>query len=174
LQRQHGFGAKDVRAVRLDVPPLIDHLVGRPPKPEMAINYARLCARYVTAAALTGQGVKFSDFADAAYARADVQDLAQRVVLTIREDDPNALDPIGVEIDLTDGQTLTTRVDAVYGCPANPMTREAQIEKLQMNAETAVVTLPQAQIDTLITTIAGLEDVANARTLVDLTIGEGR
>ncbi|MEM7190988.1 MAG: MmgE/PrpD family protein, partial [Pseudomonadota bacterium] len=46
LQRQHGFGAKDVRAVRLDVPPLIDHLVGRPPKPEMAINYARLCARY--------------------------------------------------------------------------------------------------------------------------------
>ncbi|MEM1163981.1 MAG: MmgE/PrpD family protein, partial [Pseudomonadota bacterium] len=171
LQRAHGFAASDVRAIDLDVPPLIQHLVGRPPRAEMAINYARLCARYVTAAALTGQGVRFEDFNDAAYARTDVQDLAGRIALSVREDDPNALAPIGIRITLKDGARLEMTVTDVYGAPANPMTRDAQIEKLHMNADSARADFSGSAVQDLVAAVDDLEVLSDVTALVDLTIG---
>ncbi|MEM6622773.1 MAG: MmgE/PrpD family protein [Pseudomonadota bacterium] len=173
LQRAHGFGAADVAAVRLSVPPLIEHLVGRPPKTEMAINYARLCARYVLAAALQGQGVAIADFTDAAYRRADVQDLADRVTMEVRSgDDPNALVPIGLEIALHDGRALTAQVRDVYGAPQNPMSPDARVQKVRQMAALANPPLAEAQATRLIELVDRLEDVADVRMLVDAaTVG---
>ena len=172
LQRAHGFDAADVVAVRLSVPPLIDHLVGRPPRQEMPINYARLCARYVLACALYGQGVEIADFTDAAYRRTDRQDLAQRTKLTVRTgDDPNALTPIGVEIDLSDGRSLTTEVTQVYGAPGRPMSQDARLAKLAEMCRLAARPVPSDQQTRLIDAVARLEEMEDVRDLIDLTIG---
>ena len=56
LRRRHGFGASDIAGVKAYVPPLVHHLVGRPPRSQMQINYARLCASYVAAASFLRDG----------------------------------------------------------------------------------------------------------------------
>lgn len=170
LQTEHGFSAGDVAAIDLTVPPLIQHLVGRPPRSEMAINYARLSARYVVASALHGP-LSQSDFTDAAYARADVQNLAQRVTLTVRDgDDPNALVPIDAAVRLRDGRTLEKRVVDVYGAPENAMTHEAQIAKLVGNCADAPRPLSPERAARLAGSVAELESLEDVRALVDLAI----
>ena len=171
LQREHGFTAGQVAKIRLTVPPLIEHLVGRPPKTEMAINYARLCTCYVLACALHGGGVALSDFNDQAYRRQDRQDLAARTSITVEDrGDPNALVPIGVEIELADGQVLTTDVQEVYGSPQNPMTRDAHLAKFRQNCLDGVRLLPDDQIEAMIRMVDDLENLPDVRGLVDLTI----
>lgn len=171
LQREHRFRPEQVAEIRLSVPPLIEHLVGRPPQTEMAINYARLCARYVLACALHGDGVALTDFVPEAYRRRDRQALAARTSITVEDaGDPNALVPIVIEIHLTDGGVLRRTVEAVYGSPENPMTREAQLAKFRQNCADAVRPLPDAQVDALIEAVDNLEDLVDVAALVDRTI----
>lgn len=171
LQREHSFTASDVAKVDLTVPPLIEHLVGRPPKTEMMINYARLCARYVLACALHSGGVALADFSPEAYKRADRQDLARRTTITVQDDgDPNALVPIGITITLADGTRLTQTVRDVYGSPANPMSHDAHLEKFRQNCRDAVHPLPDDQAQALIDAVDALEDLPEATRLVDLSI----
>ncbi|MEM1298494.1 MAG: MmgE/PrpD family protein [Pseudomonadota bacterium] len=151
LQHEHRFAASDIAEIKLTVPPLIQHLVGRPPKTQMAINYARLCARYVLACAMHGGGIGLSDFTLEAYLRADRQDLAERTRMVVQDDgDPNALVPIGVAITLKDGTKLHTRVEHVYGSPENPMTRDAHLAKFRQNCWDGTNPLPRSQVDDLI------------------------
>jgi 2-methylcitrate dehydratase PrpD len=163
LQRAHGFAAADIAEIALTVPPLIQHLVGRPPKPEMAINYARLCARYVLACAMHGDGIRMSDFTPEAYLREDRQSLAARTRMVVQDDgDPNALVPIGVEIALTDGSRLRTEVRHVYGSPENPMTRDAHLAKFRQNCLDGRHPLSPAEINGLIDacdTLHGIPDI---------------
>lgn len=179
LQRAHGFVAGDVTAIRLSVPPLIRHLVGRPPKTEMAINYARLSAAYVTACALHAPLTR-DDFTDAAYQRADRQALANRISMQVREgDDPNALTPIHIELDTAGGEmvggetaggeTLRHSVDHVYGCPANPMSRDAQVEKFRLCCGHAARPLAEGAPDRMIDVMDRLEALSDVRVLVALT-----
>lgn len=167
LQKEHGFAATDIASVRLDVPPLIQHLVGRPPKTEMAINYARLCARYVLACAMFGKGIVLSDFTPAAYTRTDVQALAGKVNLNVVDGgDPNALVPIGIEIALTDGGTPQRTVEHVYGSPENPMTREAHLMKFRQNCADGRGELTPATVDGLVQAVDKLEHLNDVSDLV--------
>ena len=52
LCREHDLSVADIDKVVARVPPLIAQLVSRPLAPNMGVNYARLCARFVTARAL--------------------------------------------------------------------------------------------------------------------------
>ena len=73
-ERQHGCQAAAIDRVTARVPPLVHHLVGRPPQEQMSINYARLCARYLAARALLRGGVGFEDFTPAGvWRRADAR-----------------------------------------------------------------------------------------------------
>ena len=167
LQRQHNFGADDISQIELTVPPLIQHLVGRPPKTEMAINYARLCTRYVLACAMYGDGISLSDFTPEAYLRADRQMLAERTRLVVRDDgDPNALVPIGVEITLKDGTQLRAKVENVYGSPENPMTREAHLAKFRQNCLDAAKPLPENRIEEMIGACDDLRQVDDIAALI--------
>jgi 2-methylcitrate dehydratase PrpD len=166
LQRAHGFAAAEVARIRCRVPPLVHHLVGRPPQARMAINYARLCAAYVAARALLRGKVDLADFTDAAYADPASQDLAHRITVEVApEVDANALTPIEITIELTDGRTLATRLDVVYGNPAKPMSREAQLEKLHANA--ALARIPTAQVERVIALVDELETLTDVSALVD-------
>lgn len=168
LQRKHGFAATEVAGIDLTVPPLIQHLVGRPPRTEMTINYARLCARYVLACALFGDRLRMSDFTPEAYRREDLHRLAGRTRIRVRDDgNPNALVPIGIEIELENGARFETRVEDVYGSSANPMTREAHLAKFRQNCVDGLENLSTEQIDGAIEICDGLEDLQNVGQLLE-------
>jgi aconitate decarboxylase len=172
LRRRHGFTASEIARVKALVPPLVHHLVGRPPRSQMQINYARLCASYVAACAFLHGTVAFLDFSDAAYTDPITQDLASRIALEVRDvGDPNALVPVEVEVTLTTGARHTARIEAVYGNPAKPMTRDAHIAKFLANAASAARPLREDQARTLVDLVDNLENIDDVTKVVDHVIG---
>lgn len=172
VRQRHGLRPDDIAEVKAYVPPLVHHLVGRAPRAQMSINYARLCAPYVAACALLRGTVSLEDFNDAAYSDAATQHLASRISIEVRDrGDPNALTPVEVEIRLADGTRLTTQIDVVYGNPAKPMTREAQIAKFMANAASAAKPLSSEQTHRLVALIDDLEEVGDVRQIVDALTG---
>lgn len=171
LKTRHGFDSGDIARVSIDVPPLVNQLVGRPPKTDMEINYARLCARYTAACALISGALSVDDFSAAAYARLEHQDLAGRIKLNPQSDlDPNALTPVNVKIAMRDGSELTeTRAD-VYGSPSRAMTRRAQIDKLTGNCQRSAKPLNAVEVEQLGELVDGLDGLADVSDLVSATI----
>ena len=100
LQRQHGFAAQDVQNVVCTVPPLTARLVGRPARPGISANQARLSAPYVLACALQDAGVDVDDFSAA---RSPIPRLALAARIEVQADDnpdANALTPVAVAVGL--------------------------------------------------------------------------
>src|SRR5689334_11478473 len=64
LQAEHGFRAAELEGAEAHVPPLTQHLIGRPVTDDMSINYARLCGSYVSACALLHGALSIEDFTD--------------------------------------------------------------------------------------------------------------
>jgi aconitate decarboxylase len=171
LQRREGFAAADVAAIEARVPPLVHHLVGRPPERQMAINYARLCAAYCAARVLVTGGLAVEDFRAEAYADPATHDLARRVTLRVDDrGDPNALTPVEVAIALRDGRRLSANADVVYGNPAKPMTRDAHLDKFRRNAAAAASPLDPADVEALIAAVDGLETLPDVTQLVDFAV----
>lgn len=173
LRDEHGLTSDAIESIQIFVPPLINHLVGRPPREKMAINYARLCARYVAACALIGGEIALADFNDAAYLRPEHQALAGRTAIIVEPADPNALTPIRLEMTLRDGRVVERLITEVYGTPANSMTRAAQLTKFRANCAGAARPLPRSQVDALIQAVDELEDAEDVTGLVDLTVVAG-
>ena len=168
LQREHGFAAEDIARIDLTVPPLIKHLVGRPPRVDMGVNYARLCARYVLACAMHGGDVLMSDFTPDAYRREDRQRLANATQMTVQDvGDPNALVPIGVEISLRDGSKHRGDVTDVYGSPENPMSHSAHLAKFRKNCGDGPKAMTAKQIEALIDLVERIEDLTDVRRLAE-------
>lgn len=133
LMAAHAFGPDEVRAGRFLVPPLTHRLVGRPPRDDMTVAYARLCLSFVGAACLRRGTVAPDDFSSAA--RSDPANLALAGRLTVVENgnpDPNALHPVRVELDLTDGSRLACDVAEVLGSPARPLSPQAARAKFDL------------------------------------------
>jgi 2-methylcitrate dehydratase PrpD len=169
LRRQHGFQAEAIDRVTARVPPLVQHLVGRPPQAQMTINYARLCARYLAVRALLRGGIGFEDFTSQAYGDPQTQELAQRVGIEVRDGgDPNALTPVEVEIALRDGGRHTVRLDVVLGNPAKPLDRDGQLEKLRRNCRAAAHPMQLHTVERLIEKIDRLEEVTDVAEIAGL------
>ena len=169
LRRAHRLDPDAIEQVITRVPPLVRHLVGRPPQEEMQANYARLCAPYVAACALRRDGVRLEDFAPAAYRDGPTQDLAHRVSLEVRDaGNPNALSPVEVEIVLRDASRHATRIETVYGNPKKPLSRADHLAKFTSNCAAAAHPLPPENAERLIARIDRLEEVADVTELVDL------
>ena len=157
-----------VEQVTARVPPLVHHLVGRTVADDMDVNYARLCCRYVAACALLRGRVGSEDFLPDALRDPDTLDLARRVdVVVDGNPDPNALVPVTVEISLRDGRGETERVEVMYGHPARPMTRGAQLDKFRRNCEAAARPIPPEAAERVIAAVARLESLPDVRALVD-------
>lgn len=168
LMREHGFSAADVEEVRASVPPLVHQLVGRPVAASMLPNYARLCASYVAACALRRGTVTVEDFRASALGDADSLALAQRIaVRTDGNPDPNALTPVSVEIRLKDGRSFDTRLDVVYGNPARPLSRAAELEKLYRNFEAAALPMARRKAERLTALIDDLDRLDDVRELIE-------
>ncbi|MEO0981066.1 MAG: MmgE/PrpD family protein [Pseudomonadota bacterium] len=130
--REQGVLAKDVKAVTLTAPPLIQRLVGRPIAPDMTANFARLCFQYSGAVALLRGQVGLEDFSEAALREQDVHALGPKIkVVDSGHPDPAAFAPQTASATLTSGEVVEARIDALYGSPADPMTREMHLEKFR-------------------------------------------
>ena len=81
--------------------------------------------------------------------------------------DPNALVPVTVENNLRDGRSDTERVDVMYGNPARPMTRVAQLEKFRCNCAAAARPITPEPAERLIAAAARLESLSDVTALVD-------
>jgi len=171
LRQEHGFGADDVARIEAHVPPLTHRLVARPAQAGMSANQARLSVPYVVACALLEAGVDVDDFRPEALADPARLALAERVTVAADDNpDPNALAPVAVSVVLNDGSRREARVSAVYGSPARPMGREAQLAKSRRNWISGARPLPAAGGEQLIALIDELEAVADVVTLVDLMV----
>jgi aconitate decarboxylase len=169
LQREHGFGAEDVQGVVCRVPPLTAQLVGRPARPGMGANQARLCAPYVLACALQDGGVDVDDFSAAALADPGRLALAARIEVQPDDNpDPNALTPVEVAVLLADGRRPAARVEEVYGSPGRPMGREAQLTKFRRNWISGAAALPEPAGEALIAAVDRLEAEGDVASLLDL------
>ena len=128
LQRliaEHGVSAEIVSGGRFHVPPLTQRLVGRPPHGGMTVAYARLCLPYVGAICLRRGTVGLTDFTPDALTDATTLGLATRLDVVLDGNrDPNAMHPVRVELDLSDGRTIACDVTTVLGSPARPLSSE--------------------------------------------------
>lgn len=171
LAAEHGFSGGEVATVTATVPPLTHHLVGRPPRPDMTQNYARLCASFAAARLLLAGDLGVGDFTEAALNDPETLDLAGRIAVTPDgNSDPNALTPVTVTVRLRTGTELSRTVDVVYGNPARPLTREAHLAKFRGNLRFAAGPVPPGNAETLIALVDDLESLDDARRLVDLVV----
>ena len=163
-----GGGPGMISKVVARVPSLVHHLVGRPVTDNMDVNYARLCCRYVAACALLRGRVSPADFRPDAIRDRGTLELARRVDLVVDGNpDPNALVPVTVEIALGDGRRESECVEVMYGHPARPMTRSAQLDKFRGNCEAAARPLPPEAAERIIAAVARLESLPDVSALVD-------
>ena len=161
-------GGSAVEQVIARAPPLVHHLVGRMVIDDMDVNYGRLCCRYVAACALLRGRVGPEDFRADAMRDPDTLALARRVdVVVDGNQNPNALVPVTVEIVLRDGRGATERVEVMYGHPARPMTRGAQLEKFRRNCEAAARPISPEAAERVIAAVARLESLPDVGALVD-------
>ena len=127
-----GVRPDNVEQIKLTAPPLIHRLVGRPIKHGMAVNYARLCFQYSGAVALKSGTVGLEDFTDARLADSETLQLGERIqVIDDGGSDPAAFTPQVAVATLKDGQEVRDEINALYGSPSDPMTREAHLAKFK-------------------------------------------
>lgn len=169
LMAEHGFAGSDVASVSASVPPLIHHLIGRPPQPGMTQNYARLCGAYASARLLLAGDLGVGDFTEATLNDAATLDLAGRIaIVPDGNPDPNALTPVTVTVRLRSGVELSREIAVVYGNPAKALTRDAHLAKFRANLAFAAGPIPPGNAGTLIAMVDDLESLDDARRLVDL------
>ena len=94
LRREHSVDESKVSRVTARVPPLINHLVGRPVTDNMDINYARRCACFAAARVLISGNLVYEDFSESGRQDPDTLSVARRVHIEVDDNpDPNALTP---------------------------------------------------------------------------------
>ncbi len=171
LQAAHGFHAAEIDRAEARIPPLTQHLIGRPARDDMAVNYARLCGAYVSACALLRGTLDIGDFSEARRRDAATLALARRIATVVDANpDPNALTPITVSVRLKDGRQFSRRVDTVYGNPAKPMHRDAHLAKFRRNFASCRDPLPERNAERLIDMLDGIEHVADVREIGALLV----
>jgi aconitate decarboxylase len=171
LRQAHGFANDDIAAIRVLAPPLVIQLVDRPPSPQMAASYARLCLPYVAATALLRGTVSVGDFEPAALQDPARHALAARI--SVRHDGNaslNALAPQRVEVDLKSGQSWAMDLPSVLGAPGRPLGRERHLAKFRLAAASGLQPMPTARIEALIELVDRLEQLPDVRSLVDLLV----
>ena len=168
---QHRIAAQDIEHIEVAAPPLILRLVGRPIKPGMDANYARLCLPYLAATHLVRGQVTLDDFT--AEAMADPHRLALTArVTTVANDctDPNALAPQTVRLTLAGGASVQIDLPAILGHPSRPLSAAAQ--RAKFNACCAHAGLTEQATDALHQACARLADLEDLARWISLMRGD--
>ena len=131
LMKSRGFARNDIAAIDVEVPQLVKRLVGRPDIPAPAPNYAKLCLPFVAGTYLEHGTVDVEHFIGDEMLQ-NPRTHAYASLVTVRQNDNpshSAMAPLTVAVTLKSGETHSVYVEAVYGHPNNPLSREENLDK---------------------------------------------
>jgi len=111
-----------VESVDVAAPPLINRLVGRPYRPDMAPSYARLCLAFLVPLILRDGIVNPACFTADQFADPALAALGDKVTVRLDDNsDPNALAPQQLVIALKGGSRIERTIIGNLGSPEAPM-----------------------------------------------------
>lgn len=171
LRQQHHIQPQDIAEVIVEAPPLVKNLVGRAaPGPTPSAQFAKLCIPIVLAHVFLKGDVFIPDFEGEALSDPQVHGLAQkiRVVRSDAVQDENAMVPLILHLRLQDGRQYRTRLDAVLGSPAKPLSQEGHLRKFRRCWQHGGSHLPTDNAERLITMVQHLEDIEDVGDLCRL------
>ena len=130
---KHDIDVQDIEEIKVEVPPLIMLLVGRPLTETMTSSYARLCLKYVGPMMLLNGDIDPRLYPEGTGASDEIKQLGERFNIVLNDiTDPNALGPQSCTIRLKSGAEYKAHCDIPYGSPGNRMdkaAREAKVRK---------------------------------------------
>ena len=163
LVEKHRVGLDQVKKVRVSLPRTIHDMHGIFPRYKGKFE-ALLSTHYVVAAILHDKALTLTQFEPARYEDPRLRTFAEGQV-EMKLDTTLTGVQAAVEAETTDGKTLAVRCEHAKGSPENPLTRAQIEEKFRIYANGR---LPAAQIDEVIRTVSGLEDLESTRRLMDI------
>ena len=170
--REEGLTPSRLLNLELTAPPLIHQLVVRPAKPNMDLNYARLCFPYLGAVALTCGAVNLEHFDDSLLNDPDILALARRFGASPNDaSDPAAFTPQTLTARLRDGSRMFRQVDQLPGSPRQPLSERECHAKVRDCL--AWAHLDAARTAALIEAAASLPSAVDARCLLDAVAWDG-
>jgi|UniRef100_UPI0040486F82 aconitate decarboxylase len=132
LRREHGFAVEQVKRITVAGPPLINHLVNRPPIQNPLPNYARLCMPYVLAKVLQHGEIEPTHYDQDALEDPVTFALSQKVTMVSDGNpDPNTFAPQTVTVELTSGECLVKVLNEVLASPARRLDKQARDKKFR-------------------------------------------
>ena len=138
---------------------------------KMTINYARLCAQYVSACALIRQGLAISDFNGDAYNDPDRQNLAAKIKLIPYDaPNPNDLVPIQLTLEMEDGTEHKHELSDVYGAPAKPMSKSDYLKKFRNDCQLSARPISGTRTERLIQLAESLERQSDLNAVVECLV----
>ncbi|MEM8696188.1 MAG: MmgE/PrpD family protein [Pseudomonadota bacterium] len=124
---------KAVQSVDVAAPPLINRLVGRPYKPDMAPSYARLCLAFLVPLLLRDGIVNPACFTPEQFADPALSALGGKVSVRLDDNpDPNALAPQQLTIMLKNGGHIAREITGNLGSPEAPMSADQAAAKYDL------------------------------------------
>lgn len=153
----------EIADIKVEVPPLIMLLVGRPLTETMTSSYARLCLKFVGPMMLLNGDIDPRLFPENNGPGEEIKKLGERFTIVLNDvTDPNALGPQSCTITLKSGQQYKAYCDVPYGSPGNRMKRAAREAKVRKCFE---VGGRQADPQALIDAVDRIENMDDIRVL---------
>ena len=165
LRREHGFAVEQVKRITVKGPPLINHLVNRPPIQNPSPNYARLCMPYVLAKVLQHGEIEPTHYNQDALRDPVTFALSQKVTMVSDGNpDPNTFAPQTVTVELTNGECLVKVLSEVLASPSRRLGKEARDKKFKSCWALAKTTLETP--DTIMAQLEQLQTLEDVRPLL--------
>lgn len=174
LTKAHGFTADDIESITCVVPQLVYTLMGRPDVADPAPNYAKLCLPFVIGTYLVHGDVDVEHFLGAEMLQNPrTHDIARRVTL-IKDDNPShsAMTPQTISVKLKSGDEHSVVVEAAYGHPDNPLSREENLNKFWRCWRRAK-DLDEAAGKALISAVESIEEMPDVAMLTQYLVAPG-
>lgn len=132
LRQAHGFSPDQIERITVKGPPLINHLVNRPPLPNPSPNYARLCMPYVLAKVLQHGEIDPTHYDREALSDPETFALSQKVTMVSDGNpDPNTFVPQTVTVELTNGERFVKQLSELLAGPARRLDQQARDKKFR-------------------------------------------
>jgi len=168
LVQQHDLKLSEVRRIRITMSKTANEMHGIFPRYKGKFE-ALLSSHYVAAIILQDRELTLTQFEPARYNDPVLKAFAADNVEVVADATLSGVEA-AVEAETTDGRRLEVRCDTPTGSPERPLTRDQVEGKFRTYARGR---LPNASIDQVVTAVWKLEDLANARVLMDLLRREG-
>ncbi|KAH9907556.1 MmgE/PrpD [Xylariomycetidae sp. FL2044] len=153
----------EIESVTITGPPVTVRLCSRPDRLDPPPNYARLCMSYIGAKVLLNGSIDLAHYRGEELTDAKTHELAQRITMVSDEqEDPNALVPVSVEMQLTSGEVRYWKCEQMLASPARRLTREQHLTKFRRCwgfAEEAIETERQEKLIAMVDNLEGVADV---------------